>query len=419
MRKSPPTFRVLLDKMSQEFSREMAVSGLKEVASMFEEGGRLESLKLVEEFLKNFPVSVTSTRKAAVNNVMSIFPTELLQLVFSFLPLEDLKSVVMVCKRWQEVGEVMKLWEDKKAVFLEDDSMSLSSALHMVKRRGIRSIHAKSLSSDQMTTLALELREDLRLEELDIEGGALGAVNLQLFQGIFANLVKINLSNTQPTGEQLGYLFSSLIPDGKLIALALEEVDLTAAPIGAVSKVFKLVELNLNCTALNPEQINAIWAAVEQAPDSEIQMAELSVNNMNLSAVPPQALTKVAKQASNTSLSPNQCDAIFLALLQNPHLIQIDFSDNSLSGVPPENLNRALLKTTSAVLTNSSLTSTQLEAILTAVKSGVCNTLDVSYNLLSAVDPVFLAETLMKLDSATLVHTSMTLPQVSTDLPLL
>ena len=426
MRKSPPTFRVLLDKMSQEFSREMAVSGLKEVASMFEEGGRLESstLKIVEEFLKNFPVSVTSTRKAAVNNVMSIFPTELLQLVFSFLPLEDLKSVVMVCKRWQEVGEVMKLWEDKKAVFLEDDSMSLSSALHMVKRRGIRSIHAKSLSSDQMTTLALELREDLRLEELDIEGGALGAVNLQLFQGIFANLVKINLSNTQPTGEQLGYLFSSLIPDGKLIALALEEVDLTAAPIGAVSKVFKLVELNLNCTALNPEQINAIWAAVEQAPDSEIQMAELSVNNMNLSAVPPQALTKVAKkvnrfEASNTSLSPNQCDAIFLALLQNPHLIQIDFSDNSLSGVPPENLNRALLKTTSAVLTNSSLTSTQLEAILTAVKSGVCNTLDVSYNLLSAVDPVFLAETLMKLDSATLVHTSMTLPQVSTDLPLL
>ena len=97
MRKSPPTFRVLLDKMSQEFSREMAVSGLKEVASMFEEGGRLESLKIVEEFLKNFPVSVTSTRKAAVNNVMSIFPTELLQFVFSFLPIEDLKSAVMVC----------------------------------------------------------------------------------------------------------------------------------------------------------------------------------------------------------------------------------------------------------------------------------------------------------------------------------
>ena len=125
MRKSPPTFRVLLDKMAQEFSREMAVSGLKEVASMFEERGRLESstLKIVEEFLKNFPVSVTSTRKAAVNNVMSIFPTELLQLVFSFLPLEDLKSVVMVCKRWQEVGEVMKLWEDTRVVFLEDDSM--------------------------------------------------------------------------------------------------------------------------------------------------------------------------------------------------------------------------------------------------------------------------------------------------------
>ena len=103
----------------------MAVSGLKELASMFEEEGRLESsaLKIVEEFLKNFPVSVTSTRKAAVNHVMSSFPTELLQFVFSFLPIEDLNSAVMVCKRWQEVGEVMKLWEDKRVVFLEDDSM--------------------------------------------------------------------------------------------------------------------------------------------------------------------------------------------------------------------------------------------------------------------------------------------------------
>ena len=49
-----------------------------------------------------------------MNGVVPSFPTELLQLVFSYLLLEDLKSAAMVTKRWQDAGEALKLWEDKK-----------------------------------------------------------------------------------------------------------------------------------------------------------------------------------------------------------------------------------------------------------------------------------------------------------------
>ena len=46
-----------LEKMPQEFSQEMAVNDLKELARMFEEGRRLEfsTLKTVEDFLISFP----------------------------------------------------------------------------------------------------------------------------------------------------------------------------------------------------------------------------------------------------------------------------------------------------------------------------------------------------------------------------
>ena len=46
-----------LEKMPQEFSQEMAVNDLKELAGMFEEGRRLEfsTLKTVEDFLISFP----------------------------------------------------------------------------------------------------------------------------------------------------------------------------------------------------------------------------------------------------------------------------------------------------------------------------------------------------------------------------
>ena len=52
-----------------------------------------------------------------------------------------------------------------------DDSMSLSSAMHKVKGRRICSIQANSLSSDQEATLALDIREDCGLDELDIGSG--------------------------------------------------------------------------------------------------------------------------------------------------------------------------------------------------------------------------------------------------------
>ena len=75
-----------------------------------------------------------------MNGVVPSFLTELCQLLFSCLLLEDLKSAVMVSKRWQDTGEVLKLWEDKKVANQDDDSISLSSAMHKVKRRGICSI---------------------------------------------------------------------------------------------------------------------------------------------------------------------------------------------------------------------------------------------------------------------------------------
>ena len=75
-----------------------------------------------------------------MNGVVPSFLPELYQLLFSYLRLEDLKSAVMVSERWQDTGEVLKLWEDKKVANQDDDSTSLSSAMHKLKRTGICSI---------------------------------------------------------------------------------------------------------------------------------------------------------------------------------------------------------------------------------------------------------------------------------------
>ena len=88
-------------------TKEDIIKGLKEVTRKIEEGGEVDSntMGIVVEFLKNFPPPTTLARK------LSDFPAELLQLIFSYLPLGDLKSAVLVCKRWNDVGERSKLWE--------------------------------------------------------------------------------------------------------------------------------------------------------------------------------------------------------------------------------------------------------------------------------------------------------------------
>ena len=63
------------------------------------EGEEIDSSRMgiVEKFLKNFPPP--TTRKKSLR-----FPAELLQLIFFYLPLGDLKSLVLVCKRWNVGG---------------------------------------------------------------------------------------------------------------------------------------------------------------------------------------------------------------------------------------------------------------------------------------------------------------------------
>ena len=81
-----------------------------------------------------------------------------------------------------------------------DESMSLSSAMHKVKRRGFCSIEANSLSSDQEATLALEMREDCELEELDIgnDSGTPESINPPLLQGIHCLQCKIAFYISEP-----------------------------------------------------------------------------------------------------------------------------------------------------------------------------------------------------------------------------
>ena len=197
----------------------------------------------------------------------------------------------------------------------------------------------------------------------------------------------------------------------KKFPLSPKSRNMSTFPPELFAKAANLVDLNL---------IQAILSAVEQAPD--LQLNKLSMKSIDLSIVSPKALEKVARKLqiwdiSNAALSPTQCNAIIPALLINSDIKEINLSDNSLSSVLPENVAKAVQKSRSFLLANTSLTVHQVEAILTAVSSeaSYLHTLDLSNNLLSVLEPKLLGDALMTLESATLDDTSLTVAQVCRD----
>ena len=130
-----------ITSINMSLTKEDNIKGLKEVTRKLEEGYRNDSstMGIVEKFLKNFrPPNTRSARN------LSEFPAELLQLIFFYLPLCDLKSAVLVCKRWKGVAENSKLWQDKKLVLEEGENMTLSCAVEVARRRKIQTIQAIS-----------------------------------------------------------------------------------------------------------------------------------------------------------------------------------------------------------------------------------------------------------------------------------
>ena len=97
--------------------------------------------------------------------------------------------------------------ENTKVIIEGGEGISFSGAVKVTRRTGIKSMQAICLSSDQVEMVVLGMTGYLGHEELDLGGGDHGHLNRcsiqslspELFSSALPNLVKINISNTEPT----------------------------------------------------------------------------------------------------------------------------------------------------------------------------------------------------------------------------
>ena len=88
-------------------------------------------------------------------------------------------------------------------------------------------------------------------------------------------------------------------------------------------------------------------------------------------------------------------------------------SDNTLTGVDPDFLATAMSTTRKLNLANTGLTAVQVEKLLSLIAANCpMESLDLSANVLSMVEPELMAQAVNKLKDVTLIDTSLTVNQV-------
>ena len=355
-----------------------------------------------------------------MEEINALLPDEMLQKVFSFLSPLDLKTSVLVCKRWAEVGEAPGLWS---WVTFTVDRINMGSMPELMSLKRLQcvtklDIRAQMVSKELMEAVAIHPG----LKRVDTNPGYtnLSSVKPELLAKALNKIEDVRLLEASLTPQQLNHLYCSISFDetNSIQRLDLIENDLTsiepAVLAQAVSKLRCAILLR-TLSKLVPHGV-AIMDAVGRACS---RTRHLHMDTVDLSTLDADLLgQKVCRKLSSlyladVELTPQQATALFEGIKEEYNCLRfvgLDF--NQLSSVEPSILVQAMTTLQQLTLKNTRLTHQQVEAIFDALEEpGRLQGLTLSGNNLSFVDPAKITRA-NALQQMIMCHTNLTIKQV-------
>ena len=278
-------------------------------------------------------------------------PTEILENVFSFLPHNDLKTVMLVCKKWNEVGESPCLWTWAR----------------------------------------------FRLDLSDFENQAwpdpLGKMEVTRLQAGMLTICD-NFETQKNVGGEVAEFLQAALKRPDLKRLCFDCVDLTPVESKLMVEVLtNLEEVTLQATNISCEQSTSLLIALE----GETRLRALHLDSANLSEVPPTVLPRAVNKLrelgiNGDSLTFDQMDALYRTLARGTRLRKLTLTNSSLFGVDAEVVGKVATQVEELQLVNCGLTRQQGEAIFGAIKvGGKLKVLELKDDCLSKMDPQIMA----------------------------
>merc|ERR1712142_16366 len=379
--------------------------------------------------------------KMNITNINSL-PLEILMMIFSKVKLNDLKSAMLVSKKWKDIIEDPKMWKhfNSKPVFpeqvgkllniprlclMEKLEMRTGGEKDMVTLRGVDGSEGPKYSMYLIRRVEDQHINEIQkseISDLDLSNCDLIKVTPDLLGDFLNNLKKLKLHSTVFTVAQLDDIFEKMSEFTNI-----DEVDLNFKSTDVTKHVedeFISAGLNNIKTLTFPDMtkqlVNMQIEDFFRKMSEKTKIVSLDLTNAGIAFVPIEILAKALNNLETLkmtliTISNEHANAFFTHMQEFTNLkqLEIDTKNTNINSVNPRIFSKAIVKLTKVTLKYTYLNTEQLELMFQQIlkKGSALTHLDVGTNDVSGVPADVLAEAVNKLSVVGLNETNLSKDQ--------
>jgi len=254
-------------------------------------------------------------------------PQELLFTIFKHLTFPDLRSVVLVCKHWRDVGEDPVLWKKLKLVVEKPKMVLISNILSIRRLACVEHLEVNGYGYSGtpaiIDTDTAQVIVDSKVSKLTLKHCDVSNVASEDLDTMINNLCSLVLWQTVLNKIQISCIFQSVIKSENLkeldigysyIDLANIEPDTLATALNKVKKV------NLGHTKLSMSQLSTLFKYIS----SKTMIRNLDIGYRDLGAIQTEILKSALKNLEKANICATK-------LITTPYILSYKYLTKSCS----------------------------------------------------------------------------------------
>ena len=143
---------------------------------------------------------------------IQILPEEMLLKIFCCLGLQDLSTVLLVCKEWKEVAEAPWLWKKLEVVVgqMKVNNIGILGTRRLESVKRVRLLSKYHPDEEEAEAVFQAIIEHEGIKELNISQNEISKVNPMTLANAVNTMEQVNLFNAKLTSQQFEALFQKM-----------------------------------------------------------------------------------------------------------------------------------------------------------------------------------------------------------------
>lgn len=235
-------------------------------------------------------------------------PREILLLIFRYLNAKELKTAILVCRTWREIGEDPVIWKNYKLVVsnVEVETGYLEKILSFGRFRSLQCLEVNGYGQHSRPVVNKETSDYIlnsTIRRLTLKHCDLTELDFENFSVVLRSLKFLSLWQVRMTGDQVSLMFSVLARGTDLLELDIGysylnlELLHTKMFVKALNRIRKV---NLGHTRVTSQQLKSLMEAMSKRTMIRI----LDVGYRDLSFIPPEIMKAALRKLQGTNICP-------------------------------------------------------------------------------------------------------------------